>query len=198
MSEPTSGSEPRPEKNQPQWGQGAQPQQPPSGQWQPPQAAGGPGWGQQPNPGQPYGAMPYGPPPAGYGPPQKKKRRKWPWILLILVVLFAGGCAVIVATVSHEVTKTVKVKYSVTGTATNVTISYSTWHDDNISTSQETAKTLPWRKEVSTKGFIKGGTLTITLGEAGGKAECSVVVDNGTPKTATASGPFATASCDGF
>ncbi|WP_433891782.1 hypothetical protein [Streptomyces sp. CA-111067] len=119
-------------------------------------------------------------------------------MLLVLVILFAGGCVAIIAGVSHEATKSVSVKYRVTGTARNVNIAYSTWHDENLSTSEETVATLPWHKELSTKGFIKGGTLSITLGEAGGTATCSVVVDNDSPKTATASGPFATASCDGF
>jgi hypothetical protein len=113
-------------------------------------------------------------------------------------VVLAGGIAAIVASVNHEVTKSVTVKYSVTGTARNVAIAYSTWRNENLSTSQETARTLPWSKNVTTKGFVKGGSLAVTLGAEGGTATCSVVVDNGKPHTATASGPFASADCSGF
>lgn len=115
-----------------------------------------------------------------------------------MAVVFVGAVAAIVAAVSHEATKSVSVKYSVTGTAGNVAIAYSTWRNDTISTSQETARTLPWHKNVTTKGFIKGGSLSVTLGAAGGTATCSVVVDNGSAHTATATGPFASADCTGF
>ncbi|MFD3749354.1 hypothetical protein ACFWVT_03675 [Streptomyces cyaneofuscatus] len=149
----------------------------------------------------PYGASSggwAGPPPAA--PP--KKRRKWPWILLVLILLMIGGCVAVVAGifkgVSDESERTVRVRYSVTGTAENVSISYSTYRDGDMSTSQETARTLPWTKEVTTKGFVKGGSLSITLGESGGKAVCSVTVDDDAPRTATASGAFANASCSGF
>lgn len=102
------------------------------------------------------------------------------------------------AAVHHEATKSVTVKYSVTRTARDVTIAYSTWRNENISTSEETARTLPWSKEVTTTGFVKGGSLSMTLGAQGGTAKCSVVVDNGKAYTATANGPFATADCTGF
>ncbi|MFZ4267961.1 hypothetical protein [Streptomyces arboris] len=149
----------------------------------------------------PYGASSggwAGPPPAA--PP--KKRRKWPWILLMLILLMIGGCVAVVAGifkgVSDESERTVRIRYEVTGTAENVSISYSTYRDGDISTSQETARSLPWTKEVTTKGFMKGGSLIITLGESGGKAACSVTVDDDAPRRATASGAFASASCSGF
>jgi len=113
-------------------------------------------------------------------------------------VVLAGGITAIVASVHHEVTKSVTVKYSVTGTARDVSIAYSTWRNENISTSQDTARTLPWSKEVTTKGFVKGGSLSVALGAEGGTATCSVIVDNGKAHTATANGPFATADCSGF
>ncbi|MFD5985326.1 hypothetical protein [Streptomyces cyaneofuscatus] len=40
--------------------------------------------------------------------------------------------------------------------------------------------------------------MNITLGESGGKAVRSVAVDDEAPRTATASGTFASASCSGF
>lgn len=63
-----------------------------------PRQGGQPQYGPQPPYGQPqYGPQQYGPPPYGpqqYGPPQaaapKKKRKKWPWILLAVVVLLVG------------------------------------------------------------------------------------------------------------
>lgn len=115
-----------------------------------------------------------------------------------MALVLAGGIGGIVAAVHHEATKSVTVKYSVTGTARDVAIAYSTWRNENISTSQDTARTLPWHKSVTTKGFVKGGSLSVTLGAAGGTATCSVVVGNGKPHTATANGPFASADCSGF
>ncbi|MCX4651912.1 membrane protein [Streptomyces sp. ScaeMP-e48] len=149
---------------------------------------------------------PYGAPNPGWsGPPPPaapKKRRKWPWILLVAVLLLVGGCVGAIALVANEVSdesdRTVRVRYEVTGTAENVSIAYSTWRDGDMSTSQVTSERLPWTKEVSTTGFVKGGTLAVTLGEAGGKVACSVTVDGGEPRRATASGAFATATCSGF
>ncbi|MFD4174816.1 hypothetical protein [Streptomyces anulatus] len=147
-----------------------------------------------------YGASSGGwsqPPPAA-----PKKRRKWPWILLVVVLLGIGGCVAVAALVANEVSdesdRTVRVRYEVTGTAEDVSIAYTTWRDGNMSTSQVSSQRLPWTKEVTTKGFVKGGSLSITLGRSGGKAVCSVTVDGGSPHTATASGAFATASCSGF
>ncbi|MEU9140425.1 hypothetical protein AB0D33_31490 [Streptomyces sp. NPDC048404] len=119
-------------------------------------------------------------------------------MLLVLVLLVAGGCAAVIAGISHEASKTVEVEYAVTGDARDVTIAYSVWNDDGISTRSETVKTLPWRKVVKTKGFTKGGSLLISLSGSGGTAVCSVTVDHDTPKTSTASGPSAAASCSGF
>ncbi|WNO74987.1 hypothetical protein [Streptomyces sp. AM8-1-1] len=137
------------------------------------------------------------PPPA---PP--RRRRRWPWVVLVIVLLLGGGCAafagLFVNSVSDEVSKTVRVTYEVTGDAKDAAISYTTWRDGDMLTSEESSRDLPWRKVVTTEGFIKGGSLSVTLGADGGRATCSVTVDDGTPRTATASGPFATASCEGF
>ena len=123
-------------------------------------------------------------------------------MVLVVVLLLACGCAAVVAMVANEVSdesdRTVRVRYEVTGTANDVTIAYSTWRDGNLSTSEETSQSLPWTREVKTKGFVKGGTLTVTVGEAGGRVLCSVTVDDGSPRSATASGAFATATCSGF
>ncbi|MFJ4967570.1 MmpS family transport accessory protein [Streptomyces sp. NPDC088755] len=88
-------------------------------------------------------------------------------------------------------------RYEVTGTAESVSIAYSTWQDGDQSTSQVTARSLPWTKEVTAKGVMKGATLGVTLGESGGEVACSVIVDDQPPRRATASGAFATATCSG-
>ncbi|KAB1149215.1 hypothetical protein F7R91_05500 [Streptomyces luteolifulvus] len=119
-------------------------------------------------------------------------------MVLVLVLLMAGGCVAIVVGISHEASKTVEVEYAVTGNARDVTIAYSVWNDDGISTRSETVRTLPWRKVLKAKGFTKGGSLVISLSGSGGTATCSVTVDNDKPKTATVSGPSAAASCSGF
>ncbi|QMU71756.1 hypothetical protein [Streptacidiphilus sp. P02-A3a] len=136
------------------------------------------------------------------GPPQKQPRNKWKIGCLGcggLVVLIGIIVTVVVATsVSHEASKKVTITYQVTGTANGVTISYSNWQDNNWSTSQSTVATLPWNKEITSSGLVKGGELTVSTGATGGTVNCSVTVGNGSPKTATASGAYAIASCSGF
>ncbi|MFG2197164.1 hypothetical protein [Streptomyces sp. NPDC048639] len=116
----------------------------------------------------------------------------------MVVLLFAGGCIAIVVGISNEASKETTVKYTVTGDARDVSIAYSTWHDDNLSTSQQTVARLPWTKEVKTTGLTRGGSLSVTTGAAGGSVKCSVAANDGKPNTATASGEFATATCDDF
>lgn len=107
---------------------------------------------------------------------------------------FAGGCVAIIAAVSNEASKTVTVKYEVTGDTRNVTVTYTTWNDGNTATSRESVAQLPWTKEMKAKGFSRGGSLTVSLGAADGSVSCSVTVDDDAPKTARATGPFATAT----
>lgn len=134
-------------------------------------------------------------------PPQPKKRRKWPWVLLVLLLLLVGGCVALIASVGHEVDKESKreitVTYEVTGDAKDVTITYSVYSDDDLSQNEVSDADLPWRKEEKTKGFVKGGSLVVTAGQSGGTVRCKVTADGAT-HTAKASGPFATATCDGF
>ncbi|WP_367130532.1 MULTISPECIES: hypothetical protein [Streptomyces] len=143
---------------------------------------GGPGHGQ------------WVPPPAH----AHKGRRKWPWVLLAVVLLLAGGCAALVIGLDKETDKTVRVRYEVTGSAKDVAVAYTTWNDGGLVTQKESHRDLPWRKELVTKGFVKGGLLAVTTGKGGGTVACSVTVNDGRPRTATASGPDATATCTGF
>lgn len=142
-------------------------------------------------------AAPGAPPPGGHHltPPP---RRKWPWIVAVLAVAIVGALVALAVSANHEATKAVTVRYAVTGSAHSVGIVYSTWDNQVISTTKVTAGALPWSKELTTKGFAKGGALTVTLGASGGTATCSVVVDNGRTYTATATGPHGAAQCRGF
>ncbi|MGW6710210.1 hypothetical protein ACWGDE_35715 [Streptomyces sp. NPDC054956] len=152
------------------------------------------GWGPRP---------PQGPPPHPYPtPPPARRRRRWPWVLLGLLLLMLGGCvalfAVFVDEVSEEASRPARIAYAATGTASGVTVTYSTYRGGNLATSQAGGLTLPWTEELTTKGFVKGGALIVTLGADGGTATCSVRVDDSAPITATATGPFASAVCKGF
>ncbi|WP_030687237.1 MmpS family transport accessory protein [Streptomyces sp. NRRL B-1347] len=130
-------------------------------------------------------------------PPQPKKRRKWPWVLLGVILLLTGGCVALVVGISEESGREITVRYEVTGNAKDVAITYATYSDGNMSLNQVTDIDPPWRKELKTKGFVKGGRLAVTTGAAGGTVHCRVTAD-GTTRTATASGVLATAVCDGF
>ncbi|MER5298303.1 hypothetical protein ABT039_02435 [Streptomyces lasiicapitis] len=134
-------------------------------------------------------------------PPPPKKRRVWPWVVLGVVLLLAGGCAALIVGVVNEVDKETKreitVTYEVTGDAKDVTVTYSTYNEEGLSQNQVTGVDPPWRKEEKTTGFVKGGTLVVSTGASGGTVRCKVTAD-GTTRTATASGTFATATCDGF
>ncbi|MEU5191695.1 hypothetical protein AB0G83_31820 [Streptomyces klenkii] len=134
------------------------------------------------------------PPPAHV----RKGRRKWPWVLLAVVLLLAGGCAALVIGLDKETDKTVRVRYEVTGSAKGVAVAYTTWQGGALVTQKEGPRDLPWRKELVTKDFVKGGLLAVTTGKGGGTVACSVTVNDGRPRTATASGPDATATCTGF
>ncbi|MFD7867291.1 hypothetical protein [Streptomyces sp. NPDC059783] len=137
-------------------------------------------------------------PAPGSGP----RRRLWPWVLVMILVLLALGAGAVSAVLAREAhsagARTLHIRYEVTGAAENVTLTYSTWRDDELATGRLTLRRLPWAGEVDTKGFMDGGSFTVTLGGSGGRVACAVTVDDGTRRTATASGPFATASCDGF
>ncbi|GAB3393109.1 DUF4190 domain-containing protein [Amycolatopsis echigonensis] len=117
---------------------------------------------------------------------------------LVMCIVWVVTAAKVVNDVNNEANRTVTVHYEVTGTAKDASVTYTTFGDGNASTNQEQPKSLPWSKDISTKGLFKGGTLSVTTGTEGGDVTCKVVVDGKETKTAKASGNFATASCDGF
>lgn len=157
---------------------------------------------QQPYPGQPgqYPQQPYQQP----FPQPPKKRKKWPWILLALVVVIlalAGGCIAIVGSAVDSVDKqsksTTNITYRVTGDGATASITY-TGADTNMS--QDTEASLPWSKEVTLTGFVKIASLTATndfQASASSSITCEVLVDGKVKFTNTAKGPAASASCSG-
>ncbi|MER7723765.1 hypothetical protein [Streptomyces sp. NPDC096323] len=135
-------------------------------------------------------------------PPPPRRRRLWPWVLLLIAVVLALGAGAVSAVLAREVSaeraRTVHIRYEVTGAARDVTLTYSTWKGEELSTARLTLRSLPWTGELDTKGFMNGGTFVVSLGKSGGDVACSVTVDDGTHRTASASGAFATATCGGF
>lgn len=116
---------------------------------------------------------------------------------LVVCVVWAAAFGKAVDDLENEANRSAVVTYDVSGDAANVSITYSTF-GDTLTTNQETAAALPWTKEVSTTGLVKGGSLIVSTGAEGGTVTCKVTVDGKEAKTATATGTFASASCDGF
>jgi hypothetical protein len=112
---------------------------------------------------------------------------------LVVCLAWTAGVASFLGRNVHDLTD---VRYEVTGTATDSTITYSTFGDDGSATDQENATVLPWSKDLQIRGTLKASSLT--TGPDGGTITCTVVVDGKRTRSSTASGPFAVASCDGF
>ena len=175
-------------------------QQPPNYGQQPP-----PNYGQQPyqgqgQPGQPYPGQPY----PGYGvPPQEpKKRKKWPWVLLALVVLFlvfVGGCVALIGgaaeSIDEESDRVVTVTYEITGDGPVGSAIYTT---GDMNTSSDNDVALPWKKDVEITGFVKVVTLTASNGiDSTGTIKCTIRQGAKVISEGTASGPGAIANCTG-
>ncbi|SHG10081.1 hypothetical protein [Streptoalloteichus hindustanus] len=126
--------------------------------------------------------------------PTGRGRRLWP-VLAVLVVLVAVAGYAVLRDVLDDGPKPVRLTYEVTGTATGVTIGYSTMSGGNTSTQTEQGAKLPWRKEVDVVGETRGATLTVSAGPEGGTVTCSIRAEGREPRTASAEGPFAVASC---
>ncbi|MEO9329251.1 hypothetical protein [Gordonia aurantiaca] len=100
---------------------------------------------------QPYHTQqPYqGQPNPGYPPaPAPKKRKKWPWISLALVVLFpalVGGCMALVGgaavSIDEESKRTVTVTYEITGDGATGSATYTT---GDLDMAQDTDVPVPW------------------------------------------------------
>lgn len=161
---------------------------------------------QQP-PQQPAGPQPQMP---GAIPPgyqlQPVKKKKWPWIvggIVLIFILLIGGCMAVVGKAVDEVDKEMKSTasaiYEVTkdgrpGVAVdNASITYTNG-DSNVS--QDTAASLPWTKNVDVTGLGKYVSLT-SNDENGGSITCTIRQGDKVISTNTANGPFASASCSG-
>jgi hypothetical protein len=116
---------------------------------------------------------------------------------LLVCILWVAAFGKAVKDVQDESNREATIVYEVTGTAKNVTISYSTF-GESFTSSEETAATLPWTKEVRTTGVDKGGSLIVSTGPDGGTVTCKVTIDGQQSKSGSGSGPYATASCGGF
>jgi heme/copper-type cytochrome/quinol oxidase subunit 2 len=124
---------------------------------------------------------------------------------LVLSILGIGVCVFwtvvvnqAVDEVEQEANREVTITYEVTGDAPAVDVDYTTYGGDDVTTATEAGVPLPWSKEVTTSGLLKGGSLIVTTGEQGGSVTCRVLVDGEEAATGTATGPFAVADCTGF
>lgn len=115
---------------------------------------------------------------------------------LLVVILWGAVINKANDEITEESNREAVIVYEVTGDATNVDVTYSVFSDQNMSTKDETVATLPWSKEVKTKGYVKEGQLIVTTGEEGGSVTCKVTVDGKVVDTQTATGQFVLATCD--
>ncbi|WP_409184618.1 DUF4190 domain-containing protein [Amycolatopsis sp. VS8301801F10] len=117
---------------------------------------------------------------------------------LVICIVWTVTAAKVVNEVNNEANRSVTVHYEVTGTAKDASVTYTTFGDGSTATNQEHPQSLPWSKDITTKGLFKGGSLLVTTGAEGGEVTCKVTVDGKETKTSKAAGNFATATCDGF
>lgn len=126
----------------------------------------------------------------------------WPWVVLLVAVVLALAAGAVMAVLSDvlrsEGSRKVHIRYEVTGTARDVVLTYSTWRGEELSTGRLALRSLPWAGELDTKGFMSGGSFVVSVGRGGGDVSCAVTVDGGSRRTDSASGAYATATCDGY
>ncbi|QHN28286.1 hypothetical protein GII33_22225 [Gordonia pseudamarae] len=153
------------------------------------------GYPQQPYPGQPYG---------GQYPPQTppaKKRKKWPWILGGIILLFVamfGGCMALIGGAANEIDKEINREIAVTYRVTGTGSGSITWTDKDFNMAQETDASLPWEKQVTISGFGKTASLSVTnSSDDGATSTCEIIVDGQVKYTQTAKGAYASAHCSG-
>lgn len=115
---------------------------------------------------------------------------------LVICILWAAVWKTASDEINEEANREAVIVYEITGDATNVDVTYSVFSDADVSTKDETVATLPWTKEVKTKGYVKEGQVIVTTGEAGGNVTCKITVDGKVVESNTASGPFEMATCD--
>ncbi|MDH6284261.1 hypothetical protein [Prescottella agglutinans] len=140
---------------------------------------------------------------------QPVKKKKWPWVVVGIVLVFIlliGGCVAVLGKAVDEVDKqinsTAAVSYEVSlghpvqggVLTTNIAVTYTTG-DGNIS--QDTAATVPWQKDVEVTGFTKYVSVGATNDATDQMISCTIRQGDRVISTNTASGPFASVSCSG-
>ncbi|NUS72111.1 MAG: hypothetical protein HOQ05_01760 [Corynebacteriales bacterium] len=151
-----------------------------------------------------YGQMPQGYP--GYPPTIPSavppQRKKWPWFVggaaILLLFLCCCGVAGFFVFAGKEIDdeseEEHEVVYALTGDGDVAAVSYSTDEGGNIA--QETQASLPWRKELTRKGFFRTYTLTAQRDSGGeGSLTCTITVDGKELASNTSTGPYAAVVC---
>lgn len=117
-------------------------------------------------------------------------------INIIMVTVYIGVFFAAVGSAVEEQNTPVSVEYSVTGPATNATITYSTYTNGQSGTEQATEQTLPFSKTVTgTKGW-SSYSLTATNGlDDKSDISCKISVDGKVVSEQTSTGSFATVNC---
>lgn len=116
---------------------------------------------------------------------------------LVICIVWVAAFTKAASDVNKEANQVVTISYDAGGTAKDASVTYSTFSTSGSSDGQEDV-TLPWHKDVQTSGLGKSGILTVTAGTDGGTVTCKVTVNGVVQKTASASGAFASATCDNF
>ncbi|MCI1256552.1 MAG: MmpS family protein [Corynebacterium provencense] len=169
-------------------------------------------YGQQSQPGQPNsqpGQQPQQPypgqvPPQGYYQQPPVPKKAWykrpiimiPLTLVVLFVLFVGGCTALFGKAAEEVNKDMNaehaITYQVAGEATDANVTYSV---GDANTTQENGVAAGWSKEVSVTGWM-GASLIATNGmDDSGSITCQILVNGQVINENTAVGQYASASC---
>ena len=134
--------------------------------------------------------------------PQKKPWYKRaiimiPLTLLVLFILFVGGCMAMIGGVANEVDKQSKeehqITYSIEGDAQDANVTYTT---DGTNTAQDNGVAAGWTKDVTHTGFFAASLIaTNGMGDTG-TITCKIMSNGKVLSENTATGEFASASCN--
>ncbi len=121
------------------------------------------------------------------------RKKRW-WALAIIVLLIV----IIAVSVSNSASTKHTINYSVTGSGTANDITYDTLQEGNGQNgeAQVTNVALPWSKTIQASGLVTAFTLSATVGSGGGSVTCTITEDGKVVNTNTATGAFATATCN--
>jgi hypothetical protein len=166
---------------------------------------------QPPHSGNPYPAGAYQPP-AGYEL-KKKKRKKWPFVLGAIALLFViiavsnGGNSGSTSTATDPAAPAAGanapaaaegITYEVTTANGKGTASVTYTSDKNFNQSQENGAKLPWKKTVDLGGgFFTGASLVAQAGQGVESISCKVSDGDRVISENTSTGQFAVVTCSG-